>query len=218
VYHLELRHFPHHACSFNLTEQQLRALVEPWAHDQVVELAERKWSPHIAKLTILEGPRLPVQQLSMGRGWRNAERQSEDVTERVLAAAKALGGSSTLAPTEPSAGASSSELDLQVDSLGLGILSLLDSPAPLWRAWLLAQARFPERSASESLDTAEHAVRSLLERRLIVLLQVAKDAPDGARAGGETVLEVSEELLEPLLRAVESWTATGGSEVRMRRR
>lgn len=218
MYHVELRHFPHHACSFNLTEQQLRALVEPWAREQVVELAQRKWSPHVAKLTILEGPQLPVQQLSMGRGWRSAERQSEDVTERVLAAARAHDGSSTLAPTEPPAGAPSSELDLHVDSLGLGILSLLDSPAPLWRAWRLAQARFPERSASESLGAAEQAVRSLLDKRLIVLLQPATHAADGAHGDGEGAVEVPEDRLEPLLRAVESWTATGESEVAMRRR
>jgi hypothetical protein len=218
VYHLELRRFPRQAWSFNLTEQDLRAVVEPFARGEVVEVGDQKWNPHVAKLRILEGPRLPVQQLSMGRGWRNAERQGEDVTERVLAAAKALDGSSTVAPAEPPAGAPSSELDVQVDSLGLGILSLLDPPAPLWRAWRLAQARFPERSASEALVAAELAVRSLLDKRLIALTQAATDAPDGANEGREATLEVPEERLEPLLRAVESWAATGESDVRMRRR
>src|ERR1019366_5586588 len=56
----------------------------PWAREQWVEVGERKWNPHEAKLTILEGPKLETQQLSMGRGWRAAQRRSEDITERVL--------------------------------------------------------------------------------------------------------------------------------------
>ncbi|HEY2202174.1 MAG TPA: hypothetical protein VGH56_09800, partial [Solirubrobacteraceae bacterium] len=88
MYHIELRQFPHNTCRFNLTEQELRAVLEPWVREKFVEVGERKWSPHQAKLTILEGPRLEVQQLSMGRGWRAAQRQSEDVTERLLAQAK----------------------------------------------------------------------------------------------------------------------------------
>ncbi len=88
MYHVELRQFPHNLWRFNLTEQELRAIALPWARGDWLDLGERKWSPHQAKLTILEGERLPVQQLSIGRGWRNARRQSEDVTSRVLTAAK----------------------------------------------------------------------------------------------------------------------------------
>jgi hypothetical protein len=84
MYHLELRQFPHNLCRFNLTEQQLRAVVEPWAAEKVVDIGERKWSPHQAKLTILEGPQLAVAELSMGRGWRAAQRQSTNVTERIM--------------------------------------------------------------------------------------------------------------------------------------
>jgi hypothetical protein len=88
MYHVELRHFPHSAWRFNLSDQDLRAVVEPWIREQAVDFGERKWSPHLARLTILEGPKLEVQQISMGRGWRTAQRQSEDVTERVLAGAR----------------------------------------------------------------------------------------------------------------------------------
>lgn len=88
MYHLEFRHFPHSAWRFNLGEQELGAIVQPWVREQVVDVGERKWSPHLAKLTILEGPKLDVAQLSMGRGWRSAQRQSEDVTQQVLDAAK----------------------------------------------------------------------------------------------------------------------------------
>src|ERR1700679_411494 len=88
MYHVELRHSPHSAWRFNLSDQDLRAVVEPWIREQAVDFGERKWSPHLARLTILEGPKLEVQQISMGRGWRTAQRQSEDVTERVLAGAR----------------------------------------------------------------------------------------------------------------------------------
>jgi hypothetical protein len=223
VYHLELRHFPHNLCRFNLTEEGLHAVVKPWAREQWVELGERKWSPDQARLTILEGPRIPVQQLAMGRGWRNAQRQSEDVTERVLAAERALAG----APAHPPRKESPSDLALQGDSLGLELLSLLEgAPAPLSRAWSLAQARFPEHPASECLALAEQAVRSLLQRRLIVLL-AARAADPIDPAGPERaarLLEqdaggvVPEEEIELLLRAVESWAAEGESAaVRMRR-
>jgi hypothetical protein len=88
MFHVELRHFPHSAWRFNLSEQELSTIVQPWVREQVVDMGERKWSPHLAKLTILEGPKLDVAQLSMGRGWRSAQRQSEDVTQRVLEATK----------------------------------------------------------------------------------------------------------------------------------
>ncbi len=57
MYHVELRQFPHNMCRFNLTDAELRAIVEPWAREQVVDFGERKWSPQTATLTILEGPR-----------------------------------------------------------------------------------------------------------------------------------------------------------------
>src|SRR5260370_29422935 len=87
MYHLELRQFPHNLCRFNLTEQDLRALLAPWVLEKPLELGERKWSPHQATLTVLEGPRLELQQLSMGRGWRASPRNSADVTALVIAAA-----------------------------------------------------------------------------------------------------------------------------------
>jgi hypothetical protein len=88
MFHVELRHFPHSAWRFNLSEQELSTIVQPWVREQVVDVGERKWSPHLAKLTILEGPKLDVTELSMGRGWRSAQRRSDEVTQRVLGAAK----------------------------------------------------------------------------------------------------------------------------------
>jgi hypothetical protein len=74
-------------CRFNLSAQELRAVVlEPWSQERWIEFGERKWSPHQATLTVIEGPHIPFGQLTMGRGWRTAERQGREVTEALLAA------------------------------------------------------------------------------------------------------------------------------------
>ncbi|MFI4978116.1 MAG: hypothetical protein ACHQC8_05520 [Solirubrobacterales bacterium] len=135
VYHVELRQFPHNLCRFNLAAEELRAIVDRWARGEWIELGERKWNRHQAKLTILEGPQLPMEQLSMGRGWRAAQRQSEDVTARVIAAA-------------------SEALDVQLASL------LGDDPARLLVAWRQAAAEKPALSPSETLALAEEVLRS----------------------------------------------------------
>jgi hypothetical protein len=215
VYHIELRQFPHNLCRFNLDEQELRAILEPWTREPWVELGQRKWSPYQAKLTILEGPNIPLQQLSMGRGWRVAQRQSEDVTERMLAATKELGsaGSHGSPQHAPPDGA------LVADSLGLELLALLaDGPAPLSQACRLAGARLPEGWASECLALAERAVRSLLQARLIVLVHpVSHDAPTPADTDQDGE-QLGEAEVEPVLRALDSWAEQGEpTGVRMRR-
>jgi hypothetical protein len=88
MYHLELRKFPHVVCRFNQSEAQLRALVVPWTRQEWIEEGERKWNVNEATLTILEGPKLSMPDLAMGKGWRNAQKRSEDVTERVLGAVR----------------------------------------------------------------------------------------------------------------------------------
>jgi hypothetical protein len=106
MYHLELRQFPHNFNHFNLGEREMRAVVDPWVRNEPIELGERKWSSHQAKLKILEGPRLPLEELSLGRGWRTAERQSQDVTERIFAEARqaiAAPSSAPAAAPSPSA-------------------------------------------------------------------------------------------------------------------
>jgi hypothetical protein len=168
MYHLELRQFPHNLCRFNLTDQELRAVVEPWAREQVVELGERKWSPHQARLTILEGPQLPIEQLSMGRGWRAAQRQSEDVTERVLAAADEAGEGAGEGAARVSAQGASPGAGLLSDPLALGVPADLRSvasllgpdPARLLDAWRAAVVGSPGLAPSESLALAEQALRS----------------------------------------------------------
>jgi hypothetical protein len=216
VYHLQLRQFPHNLCRFNLTDAQLRPVVEPWANDHWVELGQRKWSPHQAKLTILEGPQLPVQQLSMGRGWRNAQRGGRDVTAHVLAAARQAPAVAPSPVQEPGAvspapaDGPSSQTTLLADSLALELLSLLETrTAPLSQAWRMAATRLPDRGASESLALAERAIASLLDRGLVVLASVAaeRSSRSGAEEDGGDALDAA--AIEPTLRSLDSWLAEG---------
>lgn len=215
MYHLELRQFPHNLCRFNLSEQELCAIVEPWARDPWVELGERKWRPETAKITVLEGPHIPLDQLSMGRGWRTVQRNSTDVTERVLETAKRAVAAVSQEPPQPSP----ADAALVADSLGLELLAALaDGPVALSRAWRLAGARFPERSPSECLALAEGAVRSLLRAGLVALLMAA---PDDRKQSGDSHLHgdrVGEGDVDRLLRTPDSWAGQGGAgDVLLRR-
>lgn len=173
MFHVELRKFPHNTCAFNLSEAELWEIVGPWSREQWVELGERKWSPHQARLTVLEGPHLAVEDLAMGRGWRNAQHRSSDVTERVLAqalatpAAAAAGRSAGSAPGAESAPGAGSVAPAGNGEPGGGYAPatlhplLGPDPAALLRAWRLAARRRPELTPSESLALAEATLRSL---------------------------------------------------------
>jgi hypothetical protein len=178
MYHVELRQFPRNLSRFNLGQGELEAILIPWAREQVVELGEGKWSPYQARLTVLEGPQLSVQEISMGRGWRTAERRSEDVTERVLAQVRAaLAAADAAAPPAasapagaagPSAPAASAPAAAApgppiADPLALGVqlASLLGGhPTRLLSAWREIAARAPELTPSESLALAEREIAS----------------------------------------------------------
>ncbi len=166
MYHVELRQFPHNSNRFNLTEGELRAtILDAWARGEWIEFGERKWSPHQATLTVLEGPELPLQQLSMGRGWRNAKRQCRDVTDELLAAASSARVPTSNADSLPSGdiaatGAPDSREVSDSERLAGELLALLgDDPTPLLRAWQLALERHPDRTPSECLALAEDLLR-----------------------------------------------------------
>jgi hypothetical protein len=160
VYHVELRQFPHNHSRFNLDERELQAVVTPWVLEQPLEFGERKWIPVQAKITILEGPRLAVQQLAMGRGWRNAQRASDDVTERVLTAARdaAVTGAVARVPG-PGVAAGSAPLDPLALSVQLATLLGRD-PAGLLAVWRAVAARHPELAPSEALAASEREIAS----------------------------------------------------------
>jgi hypothetical protein len=221
VYHLELRKFPHAVCRFNQSEAQVRAILVAWVNEQWFEEGEQKWNSNEATLIVLEGPKLSMPELAMGRGWRNAQRRSEDVTERVLAAvrqqvqpagaaASTVSGATQAAATRS---ASAAEVELLGDSLALELLALLDEePVVLGRVWSLAAERLSDASAAQSLALAEHAVRSLVGRGLAVLREPDKpgvdgDGPEAAKAWQA----VTDDRVEAVLREGENW---GGSERR----
>jgi hypothetical protein len=157
MYHFELRQFPHSAWRFNLSDDEMQSIVEPWAREQIVEVGERKWSPHTANITILQGPQLDIAQLSMGRGWRAAQRQSEDVTERVLEAAR----EAARGAAEPTQALAPGVAHGDPLALGVQIAALLGhDPMGLLDAWRAAAAGSPGLAPSESLALAEHALRS----------------------------------------------------------
>jgi hypothetical protein len=198
-YHLELRQFPHVARRFNQSEQQVLALAKPWVGEEWIEEAERKWNMNEATLTILEGPKLSMADLAMGRGWRNAQRRSEDVTERVLAAFQKSdgGGGGGSGDSAPVGAAGAPDLTLLADSLALELLALLDDgPVAPARVWRLAHERHAERPLGEALALADRAVRSLLSRRLVELR---------SGAGGDDGQALAGEQVETALGSVDAW-------------
>ncbi len=158
MFHIELRQFPHNLSRFNLTNEQLWPIVEPWAREKVFELEKQKWTPHHAKLIIIEGPELTPDKLTMGRGWSAAVREGTDVTEQVLAqAAEAVAAADASAAPAPSAPAPGSPMTLE--AMGAQAAALLGAePARLLGEWRVAAARAPELSPSESLAAAERAI------------------------------------------------------------
>lgn len=164
MYHVELRQFPHNFCRFNLTETELHeAVLDAWARGEWIEFGERKWNPQQAKLIVLEGPQIPLEQLSMGRGWRIAEREGHDVTERLLAATReaSVSAAGSAATSEQARSqAPTLGLDPAVASLLAELMGLLgEDPVSLMRAWQLALEGHSERTPSECLALAEGLVR-----------------------------------------------------------
>jgi hypothetical protein len=182
VYHVELRHFPHNMCRFNLDEAALRPIVEAWVRGQEFEFGERTWSPQQARITILEEPQLPLGQLTMGRGWRVAEREGTDVTERVLAAVRqrlaTAGAQVAYVPAVASTAAVEPEtaVDAQAGlpppqapsapaslgdpfTLGMQLAALLGpEPMRLLDAWRAATTAAPGLKPSETLARAEQSL------------------------------------------------------------
>lgn len=168
MFHVELRQFPHNFCRFNLSETELReAVLDAWARGEWVEFGERKWNPQQAKLTVFEGPRIPLERLSMGRGWHIAEREGKDVTEQLLAAIRSASvsgasgaGSAATSESARSQAAAAPGRDPVSASLAMELLGMLgEDPVPLMRAWQLALEGHPDRTPSECLALAEAFVR-----------------------------------------------------------
>ncbi|MHB8531429.1 MAG: hypothetical protein ACYDC2_01790 [Solirubrobacteraceae bacterium] len=165
MYHIELRQFPRNLNRFNLSGQQIGAILLPWAQKEPVEVNGQHWDPREATIRVIEGPEIPVHRLSLGRGWPLAERQGQDVTGRVLEEARrAVAGGSAHRPAPPalpeaedpaedypSAGSAAGSLAVGVELAGL----LGPEAAPLLAAWRELSARTSGLSPSETLALAE---------------------------------------------------------------
>jgi hypothetical protein len=165
MYHVELRQFPHNFCRFNLTETELHeAVLDAWARGEWIEFGERKWNPQQAKLIVVEGPQIPLEQLSMGRGWRIVEREGKDVTEQLVAAAHSA---SVTAAGSPAANEQASSQTAATPGLDPAVVSLMaeligflgEDGVALMRAWQLALEGHTDRTPSECLALAEGLVR-----------------------------------------------------------
>jgi hypothetical protein len=91
AFHVEIsRGFRQRARAFNLDEEKLRnTILDPWLSGRPIELGDKEWEPRDCKLIVLEGPELADTDLSMGRGWSNAEKTAENVTRQLIDAASA---------------------------------------------------------------------------------------------------------------------------------
>jgi len=175
-----MRKFPHNACLFNLTQDELRELVIPWCQEKWIEVGERKWNPYEARMTVLEGPHLELEDLALGRGWRNAQHHSQDVTERVMAQVRAHledASASAAAPVGPATaglatpgdttGSAAAKDEARLATPGNradvhSLHGLLGSdPTALLQAWRLTTRRRPELSPSQSLALAESTLSAL---------------------------------------------------------
>jgi hypothetical protein len=90
VFHVEFRsgHF-RSSRLFNLDQRELASrVVEPWRNGATIEIEARQWPLAETAITIIEAPRLRPEQLSLGRGWSEATRAGEDVTDHWLAAGR----------------------------------------------------------------------------------------------------------------------------------
>ena len=177
MFHVHLGQFPHSYNAFNVDDRGLWAIAEPWVNDRAFEAGELKWDPRAGDITILEGPQLPLEELSMGRGWSAALREGRDVTERVLAHAReviagmndaaASGARAAVPGSEGRAGAEAADAHGgghaadgagggDALSLGVALAALLGPDAErLLAAWREVSARAAGLAPSEALALAE---------------------------------------------------------------
>ncbi len=154
MYHLELRQFPHVARTFNLNREELDLrFVRPWAAGAMVEHAERRWSPERSRLTVLHGPELRPDELSMGRGWSAATKSSEDVTLALLAEARR-----------------GAEARPEVEALKHAVQEVAGGSIGFQDVIALAAAGHPLWRASEQLALAEQAVWEMLHQNRLTML------------------------------------------------
>lgn len=168
TYHLELNEYPHLARVHNVTEQRLHdEVVRPFVRNEIFEIGEHKWIPQRTKLTIIEWPEIPLNQLGLGRGWTTVLRRGKDVTAAVLGAARTEQVlADGLPPRAPG---------LENEILERSAAEPLSLPA----VWRLAEIAAPDGSPGARLVLAENAVNEL---RLQGLVELCRGSAAGAPA------------------------------------
>jgi hypothetical protein len=163
VFHLELRQRPHVSRAFNLSEADLVSrFLAPHLTGRTLEYADREWEAKRTRLTILEGPELSAADMGLGRGWANAVRAGSDVTDRMVAHARA----SALRPAG-------------LDRLKGRLVSRLGAgPLPPGGVVALADELLAGHRASQRLALAELAVWELLHERQIELRSGSEAVPE----------------------------------------
>jgi hypothetical protein len=164
AFHVEISSgFRQRARAFNLDEAKLHGTVlDPWLRGRPILLGDKEWEPRDCKLVVLEGPELADTDLSMGRGWSNAEKTAENVTRRLIEAASA--------PTKPVVAIVAEEVETTAAiSQMLDRLGLETAPWLEMRARILsppATASGPGYAAVLATDDAEPSASWLFDAGL----------------------------------------------------
>ncbi len=158
MYHVELRQDGDRVRAFNLTEVQVRErFLQPLAGERPLVVEDKQFDPLKVKLTVLEGPKLRLDQLTLGRGWSEAERSGQDVTAQFSA-----GGNAQQAPS-----GTANDLRGRLKERIIGRLSA--GPMPLSQLPGLVADLMPGQRASAQLAECELAVWELLHQRRVYL-------------------------------------------------
>lgn len=166
MFHVEIRQFPNVARAFNLSESELdEGFLADWIGDRLIDYEDHRWSPEKARLTVYEAPRLPPEEMGIGRGWANITRTGREVTDEVLARARQgrAGGSSDSAVQSFKA-----ELESRAAT----------APVSLEQVLSLAATQNPGRRVSEQLALVEQAVWELLHQRGLVIVRADEEVPE----------------------------------------
>ncbi len=146
---------------FNLDRAELDArFVVPWLQGSMIDQDDRRWAPDKTKLKIMAGAAIQPGELGLGRGWGAVTKDSQDVTEAVIAEARQ--------------GASPRP---EVQALKEQIIGRAAEPVDLRAVMALPAAAVPGRRVSEQLATAEEAVWELLHQGRLAMLAGGAEVP-----------------------------------------
>lgn len=157
MFHVEMRMGMQVVREFNLSDERLWLIfLAPLMADHDFTVEGHDFAPHATRLTVYEGPELRPDQLNFGRGWQNAERTSNEVTEAVLAKAREFVASHAAAPESTAAASAPDALrERLIGRLSAGPVTLADITA-------IAADLMPESTPEERLAASRAVALELL--------------------------------------------------------